>query len=134
MSEELKPCPFCNAAPTDEYANGCRYIYCLNGKCWVRPHVWRGPDEMERMGLRRDDYETWVAEQWNTRHPIPQAVTEEMMEFIAQEIYKRMPYDGPSDLPTKPPWIVGGNSIRQDDARTYAGVAIRIIAALGEKT
>ena len=56
-------------------------------------------------------------------------VSDEMVEELAQQIYKRIPFDGPSQTESKPPWLVGGNSIRQGDARTYARVAIKFITA-----
>ncbi len=80
----LMVCPFCGTQPEDEYANGCRYIYCLNEKCEVRPHVNTGPDAMERRGLKRDDYEKWTAEQWNTRHIASPTISEEVLRHLSR--------------------------------------------------
>jgi hypothetical protein len=60
----------------------------------------------------------------------------DLIESIAMEIYKRIPFDGPTgQSQTKPPWQLGGNSIRQDDARAYARIAIDTLAEqmTGEK-
>ena len=77
----LLPCPWCGSAPEDEYANGCRYIYCMGADCVVRPHVHMGPDQMERLCLPRGDYEKWAADQWNRRAPSQPvvAITDEMI-------------------------------------------------------
>ncbi len=62
--------------------------------------------------------------------PAEGAIDEGAVESLAQEIYKRIPFDSPSDgFTSKPAWIVGGNSIRQDDARTYARTAIKFLSA-----
>jgi hypothetical protein len=43
------------------------------------------------------------------------------IEVVATAIYEAMPYDGPG---TKPQWVTGGNSLRQQDARLRALAAL----------
>ena len=48
---------------------------------------------------------------------IKQALAEErerVSGVVAEYIYNHMPYDG---VGTKPSWVVGGNSLKQEDAR-----------------
>ena len=78
----LLACPWCGSSPEDEYANGCRYIYCMGADCVVRPHVNMGPDQMERLCLPRGDYEKWAADQWNARAPSQPVVGETDHQWV----------------------------------------------------
>ena len=46
---------------------------------------------------------------------------DERVEAAAEAIYNAMPYDEPGE---KPVWVPGGNSLKQDEARKYARVAL----------
>jgi hypothetical protein len=46
------------------------------------------------------------------------------LESVAKVIYKQFPYEAPG---RKPAWVNGGNSLKQDEARRYAAVAIEAI-------
>lgn len=47
----------------------------------------------------------------------------DMVELAAEAIYDLMPFDEPHG--TKPAWVPRGNSLKQDEARSYARAAIR---------
>lgn len=48
-------------------------------------------------------------------------VNKDLVERVAKAIYDLFPYDG---LETKPAWVRGGNSLKQDEARRYARVGL----------
>jgi hypothetical protein len=48
---------------------------------------------------------------------------DQLIEEAAKRIYYLLPWDR-SQLRTTPPWVEGGNSIMQDNARVYARVAL----------
>ncbi len=117
----LLNCPFCGSDRVELRSDGDFqahpfYVHC--DKCGAATQDWADAKA--------------CAAHWNTRAPRPSegAIDEGAVESLAQEIYKRIPFDGPSDgFTSKPAWIVGGNSIRQDDARTYARTAIKFLSA-----
>ena len=49
---------------------------------------------------------------------------EDRVEDVAEQIYNSFSYDG-SD--SKPEWVPGGNSLKQDEARKYARIALNTI-------
>jgi len=58
---------------------------------------------------------------------ITQALAEDrerVVRVFAEYIYDQMPYD---EVGTKPSWVVGGNSLKQEDARA---LAIKLLSSL----
>ena len=48
-------------------------------------------------------------------------VPKAMIEKAAEAVYNAFPYDGSGE---KPAWVIGGNSLKQDEARKYAALAL----------
>lgn len=52
------------------------------------------------------------------------SVPKEMIEKAAEAIYNAFPFD---EIGEKPTWVKGGNSLKQDEARKYAAVALEAV-------
>ena len=91
MSEELKPCPFCGAAPYADEGETMAVIECVNQQCSMRPSI--SPDnEKHASGLEL------ATDAWNRRAPL--VVTDEMVE-MALLIWYGTPYPMTGDCPQK---------------------------------
>lgn len=56
----------------------------------------------------------------------PVVIDKAVIEKAAEAIYNAFPYDG---IGEKPAWVIGGNSLKQDEARKYAALALKAVHA-----
>lgn len=54
-------------------------------------------------------------------------ISKKAVEAAARAIYERLPYEG---YGMRPPWVEGGNSFKQDEARYYARKALEAVHSL----
>lgn len=66
------------------------------------------------------DLRRWIGER---PAPAPVTVSDEMVEHCAEAVYRRMLFNERNG--TKPPWVTGGNALKQDEARGYARAVLK---------